>query len=59
MVGLGQSLERLRGNGMGRVLRALHEYVFPAYSQHAEAQEFLKLRQGTMIVLDTWISLLN
>ena len=37
---------------MGRVLRALHEQVFPASARHTKAREFLQLKQGNMTVLE-------
>ena len=32
---------------------------FPASTRHAKAREFLKLKQGSMTVLDTYPSSLN
>ena len=37
---------------MGRFLYALHEKVLPASARHAQAREFLELRQGAMTVLE-------
>ena len=36
---------------MGRVLRALHGKIFPGI-YYAKAQEFLEIKQGTMLVLE-------
>ena len=52
MVGLGQDLEGLRGNDLGRIHELFMRKYFPVTARHAKAREFLELKKGTMNLME-------